>query len=137
MKRLIFTIIFIAGITSLNAQKIGAELKAYLRKEGYSISTEQYAYLSKGGKAGHTKKFYDGTDYAIIAYSEESGVKDIDIYLYDEDGSLLVKDTDSKKIAIVTYSPYTTREMRAVIKNYDCSSSTKKYDCKFIIAYKN
>ncbi len=136
MKPIIFITFFFTSIASLHAQHVGSELRAYLRKEGYSISTEQYAYLSKGEKAGHTKTFYDGTQYAIVAYSENSDVKDVDIYLYDEDGSLLVKDTDSDTFAIISYTPYTTREMRAVIKNYDSYSSTKEYKCEFIIAYK-
>lgn len=130
------TLILMLSATSLSAQNVGAEVKAYLKKKGYSISTEQYAYLSKGEKAGHTKKFYSGLTYAIIAYSEEYGVKDIDIYLYDDDGSVLVKDTDSQKLAVVTYAPYVSRDMRVVVKNYESESSVKDYKCKIIIAYK-
>jgi len=139
MKKITILGIFfiILSATSLSAQNIGAEIRAYLKKEGYSISTEQYAYLSEGEMAGHTKTFYSGTEYAIIAYTEDYGVKDIDVYLYDDDGSVLVKDIETERFAIIEYKPYISREMRAVIKNYESESSIKEYKCKFIIAYKN
>lgn len=137
MKKTIITLaVLLSTITAAISQNTGREIKAYLRQEGFSISTEQYANLSEGETARYFKNFYSGTDYAIIAYSEESGVQDIDVYLYDDDGSLIVKDTDTKDIAIITYSPYVTRQMKVVIKNYNSTSSYHEYDCKFIIAYK-
>jgi len=139
MKKYIgLTILFIMMMGSnISAQNLGAELKALLKEKGYSISKELFSDLAEGETAYYTKTFYAGTNYAIIAYSEEYGVSDIDIYLYDDDGSVLVKDTDSDQSALVEYSPYVSREMKVVIKNYNSESSVKEYDCRFIIAYYN
>ncbi len=140
MKKIFLTTIFcMAAFVSINAQtSIRTEMRAYLEQNGYTISKEIYADLKEGGSAYHWKTFYSGTSYVIIAYSEDYGVQDIDIYLYDNDGkSLLVRDTERDLFAIVTYEPYVTREMKVVIKNFDSVSSYRKYNCKFIIAYSN
>ena len=58
MKKINFiALAFFTTIASLSAQNVGSELKAFLRKEGYSISTEQYAYLSEGEKLVTPKHF--------------------------------------------------------------------------------
>ena len=141
MKLKSFLSIIIISIISLSSalsqsQNLRAELKALLRKGGYTISTEQYAMLSRGESAYHNKTFYSATEYIVVVYSEEDEVKDIDVYLYDNDGSLLVKDTDANAFAIIEYSPYLSREMQIVFKNYNCISSYKEYECNLIIAYR-
>lgn len=136
MKKVLLTIIFLSASYAIYAQNVTAELKAYLRQNGWNVATEQYAYLSEGESASYSKIFYAGTEYTIIAYSEESGVMDIDVFLYDEDGSLLEEDSDNADVATVGYAPYVSREMSVVFMNYDSVNSIKEYNCKLMIAYK-
>lgn len=135
LKVLLITII--AMIPSLvNAQVVDDyELRAFIRNNGLDISIERYAYLSKGEQAYEYKTFYAGNTYAIIAYTSAYDVRDIDIYLYDDDGSLVVKDTKTDKTAVLIYRCYVTRRMRIVLENYDSRSSTTNYKCKFVVAY--
>jgi hypothetical protein len=96
MKKIFVTAIFyIAAFIPINAQvNIRAEILAILRSKGYDdISEERYAYLKEGEDAQHWRTFYAGVSYAIVAYTEDAGVRDIDVYLYDTDGTVLVKDT--------------------------------------------
>ena len=113
-----------------------AELKSYLASEGYSVSTEQYADLAQGSTAGHSKSFYSGNKYVIVAISEDGDVTDIDIYLYRADGSEYSKDASSSKVAILEFEPTFSREMRVVIKNYASNTPYYKSRCKFLIFYK-
>lgn len=139
MKVKLFLLIVILSVLSSSnvfSQNIRAELKAFLREAGYTISNEKYAMLSEGEIANYYRNFYSSTKYAIVAYTEESGVKDVDLYLYDDDGSLLVKDTTTKRFAIVEYNPYVTRKMKVVFKNYNSRSSYKEYKCHLIVAFR-
>ncbi|MDR2475381.1 MAG: hypothetical protein LBD45_05940 [Bacteroidales bacterium] len=112
------------------------EARAYLLNEGYSISTEQYADLAQGETAGHTKTFYKNSEYFIFAISDDSDVTDVDIYLNDASGSIYTKDTDTSNVAVVTFSPSFTREMRVVMKNYASNTPSYKSRCRILIAYK-
>lgn len=133
--KILFSILLLFYIThTVEAQSNIQELKYMMRNKGYSISSEQYQYLERGETARYTKTFYAGTEYVIVAYSESSGVYDIDLTLYDDDGSVLTKDTDTSSTAIIQYLPRFTRNMRVVMKNYN--SGSRSYQCEFIIFYK-
>jgi len=110
------------------------ELKYLLTSQGYAISTEQYQYLAQGESAGHTKTFYAGTEYVIVALSNSKSVKDVDVLLLDADGTVLTKDADNGLVAVIQYSPRVTRNMRAVMKNYRSLPGSHK--CEMIIFYK-
>ena len=120
-------------LSDLNDTMLKKMLKV-TKKTNYSSGE----YIFKEGEyAEYWKPFYVGISYAIVAYTDDPGVQDIDVYLYDTDGSVLVKDTEQATFAIVYYRPYVSRRMRVVIENYDSSSKYRSYNCKFIILYSN
>lgn len=135
MKRIVIFLFLFVSIKSY-CQSSYSELKAYLKNQGYSISTEQYADLKQGETAGHTKEFYKGTSYVIVAMSEDNDVKDVDIYLNNLDGSEYLKDTDTESVAVIKFDPSFTRSMRVVVKNYRSDTPYYASRCRFIIAYK-
>lgn len=135
MKRIILRLVILLISTQVFSQTYTNEIKATIRNDGLSISKEIDIYLSEGETYSFRKTFYEDNSYLIVAFSDEYGVDDIDIFLYDEDGTLLEKDTSTDDIAVVDYSPWVSREMRVVVKNYDSSSTSKNYKCKLIIAY--
>ncbi len=124
------------GVKAQSASEDYKEAIAILKDKGYSISTEQYAYLKEGETAYNMKTFYANLDYVIVAMSDDDNVNDVDIYLYDDDGSEYSKDADSKSVAVLTVSPLVTREMKIVIKNYSSSTPDVTSKCRFVVAYK-
>ena len=141
MKKVQSTLItaFLCLVVSTTAMGQSAhyrELKAYLINEGFSISTEQYADLAQGETAGHTKTFYKGTSYVIIAVSDDNDVRDVDIYLNNTNGGEYDKDTSTESYAVLKFEPSFTRDMRIVIKNYASNTPYYSSRCRFIIAYK-
>ena len=138
MKRVIIILSFFLFSATYVFSQVNTEreLVQKMKAEGYSVSTIQYADLYAGSSARYWKTFYSGSKYIIVAFPEESGVNDIDVYLYDDDGSLLTQDTDASPFAVLEYAPYTTRNMKVVIKNYGSNSQSYDYRCKFIIFYK-
>lgn len=136
MKKLLTIILCFVTVSLFSQTAEYKEIKALLLSEGYEVSTEQYADLAQGETAGHTKTFYEGNDYIIVAVSDDDDVSDVDIYLNYTNGDNYDKDTSVDNSAILTFSPSFTREMRVVIKNYASSTPTYQSRCRFIIAYK-
>lgn len=136
-KQIIFLVCFAA--ISLGGKSQGYsldEIKDWVEEKGYTIATTQYATLKEGETAYHYRNLYSTREYIIVAFSEDKDVKDVDVFLYDDDGSELRKDADASSLAIVKFSPSYTREMKIVIKN--CRSYTPSYasTCRFVVAYK-
>jgi hypothetical protein len=132
--------IFLFFLTTLSLQSFSQSLynyaKSYLRENGYTISADQQADLAQGETAGHVKTFYSGNRYMIIALSDDSDVSDVDVFLYYTNGTLDSKDADTEKIAVLTFEPSYTRDMRVVVKNYASSTPRYKSKCRIIIGYK-
>lgn len=112
------------------------EVLSLLESKGYSISVEQYALLEEGEEAGHTKTFYAGTSYVIVACSDDSDVNDVDVFLNNTSGTTYDQDADSADVAVVEFNPSFTREMRVNIKNYSSETPYYASRCRFVIAYK-
>ncbi len=138
MKKLFLIFIFFISFISMFSQtNVTAEVRKIMEKGGYTESTTQYAYISKGNIAYHWKTFYKGNNYAIIGFPEDADCYDIDLFLYDEDGrTLLAKSATDENVEIIEYKPYTTRKMKVVIKNYDSKNPSSEYKVKFMIFYK-
>ncbi len=112
------------------------EIKAYMKDKGWNHGDTYYAYLSEGEQTYKWRTFYEDCEYAIFAFSTENGVKDIDIYLYDNDGTLLTKSASSDEWESITYNPYSTRRMKMVVKNYDSYSSSREYKVYYMVFFK-
>ncbi len=107
-----------------------------MKNQGWNHADTYYAYLSEGEQTYKWRTFYEDSKYAILAFSTESGVKDLDIYLYDNDGTLLAEGTSSDDWESITYNPYSTRRMKMVVKNYDSYSSSREYKVYYMVFYK-
>ena len=119
------------------SQDLADEVRKIMEDGGYTESTSQYAYISEGKTAYHWKTFYEGNDYAIVGFSEDDDCYDVDLYLYDTDGSSVIKKSATdESIELIEFSPHSTEELKVVIKNYDSYSSSREYKVKFIIFYK-
>lgn len=130
----VLTIIFSISVSAQS--DLQQKLKDKMKDMGYTWLTTQFATISQGNTAYHYRTMYAYNNYAIVAYPAESGVTDMDIYIYDTDGSLLTKDSEVDKIAVAEYTPYSTREMKIVIKNYAAYCTSCEYRCEFMVFYK-
>ncbi len=112
------------------------ELKVLLRLDGWTISTEQYAYLKQGESAYFYKTFQNALDYIIVGISDDNDVTDIDLHLYNSDGSEYDKDDTPDAAAEIWVSPYYTGQLRLTIKNAGSNTPHYASKCRFVIAYR-
>jgi hypothetical protein len=137
MKKIIFLAIVLMISFNVRSQTTDyREYVAYLKQNGYSISAELYADLKQGASATHTKYFSSGLHYIIVACSDDGEVRDLDIYVYDNDGNVYVKDTKASSFAVVDMTLMFSRNMEVAIKNYSSNYPNYSSRCRFFIAYK-
>lgn len=138
MKKIILALglLFLVLSNGIAQSSLEKEVQKLFESNGYTLSTSQFANISEGTTAYNFKTFYAGNDYVIVAFPDEDGVSDVDLFLYDDDGSLYDKSETSDNTEVIKFSPLTTREMKIVIKNYDSDDSYNEYRCMFMVFYK-
>ena len=113
-----------------------SETVEYMRQKGFSLASNDYFTLNYRQEKYLTRKFYSSSTYCIVALPTETGVKDLDIYVYEADGTLYKKDADASKVSVVNLDLLVSREMSVYVKNYDCERTGYGYDCRLLIFYK-
>lgn len=112
------------------------EIKNKISQLGYSIDKDSYAMLAKGEQFYVEKTFYAGWEYILVAFSIDTDVKDVDVSVYETDGSLYKKDVDAEAIALVEINTPITRKMTIYVKNYNSDTPTLESNCRLLIASK-
>jgi hypothetical protein len=98
-------------------------VKQNMERLGYTLRETFYADLKEGETASRWHTFYAGSSYLIAAFPTEEGVADVDVSLYNDDGSLIEKDHDTKAFAVISRDILSTRPLKILIKNYDSYNS--------------
>ena len=133
---LLFSLTLGLSISMLAQGPLYKEMKALLKSEGYTISEEYYSDLAEGAFFYNTKMFYTDNHYLIVALSDDADVQDVDLYLYEEDGSEYEKDTDTDAMAVIHFEPVVGRTMKMSVKNYDSDTPNYESRCWLIVAFK-
>lgn len=139
MKKLFVITIFFAFVGSAFAQSYYEKdnLIRLMDAAGYDVSSDEYeTYLAKDDYDSFWKTFYSGNDYIIVAFPEEEGVYDLDIYLIDEYGNEIDKGTTENLMEILTYSGTSDQRLKVKIKNYDSYSSSSRYKVHILVFWK-
>jgi hypothetical protein len=137
--------ILLAVAIALMATKSVAQTSDYtgriakLQSYGYTVDLSDHHKVNcvQGGKGYAYYKFYRGYSYIIVGSSDDYSVTDVDLYVYDTDGTTIVEhDADHSHLAVVSFTPRYDVILKVVIENY--KSSTPKYAsaCRFVVAAK-
>ncbi|MEZ4883388.1 MAG: hypothetical protein R3E32_01535 [Chitinophagales bacterium] len=116
-----------------------------LLNRGYKVVDATARHLKEGESFKYDRKLYDKNNYVIVALGE-TGVLDLDVYIYDSFGKRFnVTDKDSKYfsegvgdegMAILSCRPIKLQEFTIRVDNYDSLLKDKEYDALLMIAYK-
>jgi len=132
-----FTTICSAQIDNVLSQRV-VLTSAALESRGYTIVDSDADYIQEGRGDIYKYTLYSNSDYVIIAVGG-SGIRDLDLYLYDSDGNLATKDTDCQDdgLAMIDYSTSRYSENTYIkVKNHDSKRKRKQYQMAIIIAVK-
>ncbi len=139
MKKILLIAIFFAFVGSGFAQSYydADNLINLMDAAGFDVSSDEYdTYLSEDEYDSFWKTFYGGNDYIIVAFPEEEGVYDLDLYLVDSYGNEIDKGTTENQMEILTYSGSEDEKYKVQVKNYDSYSSTAKYHVHVLVFWK-
>lgn len=81
---------------------------------GGALYSQDFAYANGGTTTFWA--FFDANRLAEVSVGSFDGA-DLDIYIYDENGNLIVSDTSSNRNAYCAFRPYFTTQFRIVVKN--------------------
>lgn len=135
MKKLILTLLLIITSLTLFSQSYSS-YKNYIVSNNYTILADKYEYITEGSYIYSYKIFYAGHKYIILATSDDTDVRDIDLYLYNPDGTIFMKDNDDSNLALIQFIPAYTLEMKIAVFNIKSYTPSYSSLCKFFIAYK-
>ncbi|WP_091539649.1 hypothetical protein [Thermoflexibacter ruber] len=140
LKKMVF--VFLVCLIAISTSDIHAQSCAYkeylriIQNKGLAIGDQMKVNLSQGRTGYDYRTFYAGLKYIIVASSDDESVTDVDLYLYEADGVTLVRrDTETSALAIIEFTPSTTRRLQIVIKNHASVTPNFESTHRFIVAY--
>ncbi|WP_022803191.1 hypothetical protein [Deinococcus ficus] len=87
--------------------------------------------LREGQTASWTFRAFGGERYLNFAVCDED-CGDLDLYLYDQSGRLVAKDTDMDYTPFVAWNIPFTQTMKVVVKMEDCGYNPCEYRLGFL-----
>jgi hypothetical protein len=140
LKKMLFVLLIcLIAISTSESYAQSCAYKEYLRiiqNKGWSVGNQMKVNLSQGQTGYEYRTFYAGLKYVIVASSDDESVTDVDLYLYESDGTtLLRKDTETSALAVIEFTPSTTKRLQIIIKNHASATPNFESTHRFIVAY--
>lgn len=139
MKKLLVTALFFVFVGSAFSQTFydAENLITLMEAAGWDVSVDEYeTYLAEEDYDHFWKTFYGGNEYIIVAFPEEEGVYDLDLYLEDEYGNEIDKGTSENQMEILIYDGSDDQRLKVKVKNYDSYSSSSRYKVHVLVFWK-
>jgi hypothetical protein len=140
LKKLLIVAITLLATKSFSQTPDYSERLKVLRSYGYTVDVSDHHKVNcvQGGVGYAYYKFYRGNSYIIVGSADDYDVSDVDLYVYDTDGTTVLEhDTDHSHLAVISFTPKNDIILKVVVQNY--KSSTPKYasTCRFVVASKS
>lgn len=109
--------------TEEQAREAARQAREQLRELNFQVrNTYSTGALDQGESEVFTRTFYQDNEYALVitgcAYA-----RDIDVYVFDDDGDLIAQDSKSSPTSVATFKATYTGKYYIKIVMFDSSSS--------------
>lgn len=140
MKKIILTC-FIAVIAATafgqNSAQYDRVVKMMKNKGWTQTDVNRWADLKEGGYTSWwSRHFYSSLEYAVVAFSDDSDVEDVDVEVRDMDDDLIAKDDDEEAIAIARFTLDEAQSLKIKMTNYSSETPSYASRCRYLIFYK-
>lgn len=112
----IFAMVMMVGTANAttNRETVSTAVETTTNSE-YLVEIEHEDRVKANSTDIYTQKFYGGESVAILV--EGDGDTDLDLFIYDENGNLIVSDTDEGDTCIAAFTPKWTGTFTIKIMN--------------------
>lgn len=124
MKKLLLFIMLLVVVLPVNASEdecvdcLVAMVATSIYTYDYSLRQHDFDRIAEGDYMRYNLTLYRGTKYMFVGCGD-SNCKDLDFYLYDENGNLIDRDRKIDNKPIVEVTPRWTGTFRLYVKMYD------------------
>jgi hypothetical protein len=122
--------------TSNSSTMILSVIKTKMAMDGYTLASDDYFTIQENEIKIRNRTFLPGNDYVIIVLPTEDGVNDLDLYMCDSNGNILLKDDDRENSAMIDHSPSRYHDAVLKVKNQDSNRYGYGYDAHLLIFFK-
>lgn len=133
-------IIFLMIVTKTNqvfAQYSASAVVSVMKDKGWSLSNNRYAFLKEGVSTDWwSATFHSGTEYAVVAFSNDEDVEDIDLEVAYPSGTPYKSDVDPGDFAMVTFTPPVSRTYKIRMKNESSETPAYASECRYLVFYR-
>lgn len=103
------------------AKAIAEKVRQELKKFGFQVRDTYYSgMLDNGESTVFSRTFYQDNEYVLVV-SSCNYTKDVDLYVFDEDGSLIDHDSDAASSAVNTFKAEYTGTYYIKVVMYDAT----------------
>jgi len=135
MKKLLFSLILLSLFcisvkAQISNESMGIILEktqiisTYLLQTGYDIDQVYINSALYKGEVIEYKTLYAGTTYEFLGNGSD-GITDMDVILYDDNGSQVIADTKADNVPVVIYTPTRTQTIKIKVLLYNVAESYK------------
>jgi hypothetical protein len=122
--------------TSNSSTLMLSVIKTKMAMDGYTLASDDYFTIQENEIKIRNRTFLSGNDYVIIVLPTEDGVNDLDLYMCDSYGNILLKDDDRENSAMINHSPSRYHDAVLKVKNQDSNRLSYGYDAHLLIFFK-
>jgi len=131
MKKLIqnlLVVLFCMGIamvalaTEEEAKEAAKKAREQLKEMGFQVrDTYLIGVLDNGESSVFSRTFYQDNEYVLVVTGSKRA-RDIDVYVFDDDGRLVAQDSDASPISVNTFKADYTGTYYIKVVMYDAVS---------------
>jgi len=139
MKRILITCaIIVMAMTAFGQSKEQARVEKFMKDKGWTqTDVNRWADLKEGGYTSWwSRHFYSALEYAVIAFSDDPDVEDVDVEVRDMDGDIIAEDKDSDDWGIATFTLDEAQSLKIKMTNYSSKTPSYASRCRYLIFYK-
>ncbi len=125
------------GVGRADAQGYGERIIKKANSYKYTIQDTVSFELKAGEVHEKLLKLEKGVEYFIVAFSDDTDIKDMDLYIYNTKKRVIAKDVEYGPMGVITYKPYVTKELKIQVKNFESADAEKAYSGSLYIFSKS
>jgi hypothetical protein len=103
--------------------------------EGWGIRTMTTTTLAEGATRNYLVTLYKGNEYQVSSCCDD-GVENLDIYLYDPNGNIVVRDETQDRQPLISYTPDKTSTYYIVLHAKDLAEGMTEAAVSMAVTYR-